>query len=41
MALSRLCLQHHKVADGEIMGLPLYSRQQQILSALRVKLAAP
>jgi transposase len=42
MALSRLCLQHYKVADEEIIGLPRPdSRQQQILSALQVKLAAP
>jgi transposase len=42
MALSRLCLQHYKIGEQEIVGLPRPdARQQQILSALQVTLTAP
>ena len=42
VALSRLCLQHYRVDDQEIIGLPRPDpRQQEILSALEVKLTAP
>jgi transposase len=40
--LSRLCLQHYRVDDQEIIGLPRPDpRQGKILSALQVKLTAP
>jgi transposase len=41
-ALSRLCLQHYKIGEQDIVGLPRPdARQQQILDALNVKLVAP
>ncbi len=41
-ALSRLCLQHYRVDDQKIIGLPRPDpRQEKILSALEVKLTAP
>ena len=41
-ALSRLCLQHYRVGDQEVSGLPRPdARQRSILSALKVKLSAP
>jgi transposase len=41
-ALSRLCLQHYRIGEQDIVGLPRPdARQQQILDALNVKLVAP
>jgi transposase len=41
-ALSRLCLQHYKIGEQDIVGLPRPdARQQHILDALKVKLVAP